>query len=190
MEPDELQLHILRSQPGEEHCVFHLVSFSGSNQASCKLLRHLFFTDTPSLFLYSILVRAYERIALRDSRAVPGLRSWPMRFAQLVVGPAGSGKVSCSDPQHQEEAAPVLPALPPPQVVSRLSSQHIFKPALALQSTYCETIKQHCDAINRPVHVVNLGEHSGFCKAKKGWHGSSVRHGGGVQCLRSRSPPL
>lgn len=38
-----------------------------------------------------------------------------MKFAQLVVGPAGSGK-----------------------------------------STYCDTIKQHCDAINRSVHVVNL----------------------------------
>jgi GTPase SAR1 family protein len=38
-----------------------------------------------------------------------------MKFAQLVVGPAGSGK-----------------------------------------STYCETIKNHCDAINRSVHVVNL----------------------------------
>ncbi|EFN59536.1 hypothetical protein CHLNCDRAFT_48498 [Chlorella variabilis] len=38
-----------------------------------------------------------------------------MKFAQLVVGPAGSGK-----------------------------------------STYCENIKQHCDAISRPVHVVNL----------------------------------
>ncbi|GAB4822828.1 hypothetical protein N2152v2_009874 [Parachlorella kessleri] len=38
-----------------------------------------------------------------------------MKFAQLVIGPAGSGK-----------------------------------------STYCETIKQHCDAIGRSVHVVNL----------------------------------
>ena len=27
------------------------------------------------------------------------------------------------------------------------------------QSTYCETIKNHCDAINRSVHVVNLGAH-------------------------------
>lgn len=29
---------------------------------------------------------------------------------------------------------------------------------LALQSTYCETIKQHCDTIGRTVHLVNLGE--------------------------------
>lgn len=38
-----------------------------------------------------------------------------MKYAQLVIGPAGSGK-----------------------------------------STYCETLKVHCDAIERPVHVVNL----------------------------------
>jgi GTPase SAR1 family protein len=29
-------------------------------------------------------------------------------------------------------------------------------PIPSTQSTYCETIKQHCDAINRPAHVINL----------------------------------
>jgi len=26
------------------------------------------------------------------------------------------------------------------------------------QSTYCETVRQHCETIGRKVHVVNLGE--------------------------------
>ena len=34
---------------------------------------------------------------------------------------------------------------------------HIFY-FFDLQSTYCDTIKQHCDAIGRSAHVVNLGK--------------------------------
>lgn len=32
-----------------------------------------------------------------------------------------------------------------------------------MQSTYCETMKEHCDSIGRSVHVVNLGGQGGCC---------------------------
>lgn len=40
-----------------------------------------------------------------------------------------------------------------------LAAARSSRPPPPRQSTYCDTIKQHCDAINRPVHVVNLGGH-------------------------------
>ena len=60
------------------------------------------------------------------------------RYAQLVIGPAGSGKVK----QHSAEA----------RKASCCSDRCLF-----LQSTYCDTLRQHCEAIGRTVHIVNLG---------------------------------
>ena len=79
-----------------------------------------------------------------------------MKFAQLVVGPAGSGKVSWGagcrlhrGGNCQRRCVAACPA----------AAAHTCLRCCpwTLQSTYCETIKQHCDAINRSVHVVNLG---------------------------------
>ncbi|XP_009424519.3 GPN-loop GTPase 3 isoform X1 [Pan troglodytes] len=56
-------------------------------------------------------------------RAAPGANM--PRYAQLVMGPAGSGKVRiCGDKERK--------------------------------STYCATMVQHCEALNRSVQVVNL----------------------------------
>lgn len=56
-----------------------------------------------------------------------------MKYAQLVVGPAGSGK-----------------------------------------STFCETMKQFCDASGgRPLHVVNLGAFDRCCACLLSFNGSS-----------------
>ena len=78
-----------------------------------------------------------------------------MKFAQLVVGPAGSGKVSwgaacrlrLGGNCHRRSSAACAAA----------AKANLRFCAWTLQSTYCETLKQHCDAINRSVHVVNLG---------------------------------
>jgi len=71
-----------------------------------------------------------------------------MRYAQLVMGPAGSGKVRR-----------LLRSAPAPMLPSR-SSPHGRRPPLwtapLLQSTYCKTVQQHCEAIGRTVHVVNF----------------------------------
>lgn len=74
-----------------------------------------------------------------------------MKFAQLVIGPAGSGKVSpyCGVERRWSR----------PQAWPVWSNDEFTQPATAtVQSTYCETMKQHCDTIGRSVHVVNLGE--------------------------------
>jgi ABC-type branched-subunit amino acid transport system ATPase component len=56
-----------------------------------------------------------------------------MKYAQLVVGPAGSGK-----------------------------------------STFCETVKQFCDASGgRPLHVVNLGASDNSSSCLLSFNGSS-----------------
>jgi ABC-type branched-subunit amino acid transport system ATPase component len=56
-----------------------------------------------------------------------------MKYAQLVVGPAGSGK-----------------------------------------STFCETVKQFCDASGgRPLHVVNLGAFKTSSSCLLSFNGSS-----------------
>lgn len=33
-----------------------------------------------------------------------------------------------------------------------------FDYCLGLQSTYCDTLRQHCETIGRTMHIVNLGE--------------------------------
>ena len=67
------------------------------------------------------------------------------RFAQLVIGPAGSGKVGLLKMK--------LLQAQPPDAGSQLGH-------CCLQSTYCDNLRQHCEAIGRTVHVVNLGEPS------------------------------
>lgn len=88
-----------------------------------------------------------------------------MKFAQLVVGPAGSGKVRSTSglPGVLSSCRRRSPPLTPPP----LTACCCLRPR---QSTYCETIKSHCDAISRPVHVVNLGEcpaRAGRCKGAR-----------------------
>ena len=65
------------------------------------------------------------------------------RFAQLVIGPAGSGKVGLLKMK-------LLPAQAPD---AGCQPGHC-----RLQSTYCDNLRQHCEAIGRTIHVVNLGE--------------------------------
>ena len=62
------------------------------------------------------------------------------RYAQLVIGPAGSGKVCFA-------------AKNVPWVQASVEVQYV-----ALQSTYCDQLRQHCETIGRTVHVVNLGK--------------------------------
>ncbi|KAJ7419911.1 GPN-loop GTPase 3 [Willisornis vidua] len=59
------------------------------------------------------------------------------RYAQLVMGPAGSGKVSG---ERREGGRP----------------GQSLTGVCALQSTYCATMVQHCEALGRVVQVVNL----------------------------------
>ncbi len=47
---------------------------------------------------------------------------------------------------------PFLPPHPPPPITT---------PTRPPQSTYCNHLYEHCQAINRAVHVVNLGEFGG-----------------------------
>ena len=61
-----------------------------------------------------------------------------MRYGQIVMGPAGSGKVCCRD-----GSCCYTPFIP-------LHHTHTH------QSTYCSTIVKHCQTIKRAVHVVNL----------------------------------
>ena len=67
------------------------------------------------------------------------------RFAQLVVGPAGCGKVK----DKLTDKALFL-----------LLAQHLpeAEGAIMSQSTYCDHLRQHCEAVGRTVHIVNLGE--------------------------------
>ena len=60
------------------------------------------------------------------------------RYAQLVVGPAGSGKV-------RTQAGLVFPAHPCGCSLRSLR-----------QSTYCQQLHAHCESVGRVVHVVNL----------------------------------
>jgi hypothetical protein len=66
------------------------------------------------------------------------------KYAQLVMGPAGSGKV-CS----KEDI-----------FLTHNTSIIILKPLQQLlflkKSTYCKTIQLHCSNIGRPVHCFNL----------------------------------
>lgn len=86
-----------------------------------------------------------------------------MKFAQLVVGPAGSGKVrrqACLQVPPLPAAAAAADACWPVQYCRSTTASLVH---FSMQSTYCDTIKQHCDAINRPVHVVNLGALAPAC---------------------------
>ena len=84
------------------------------------------------------------------------------RFAQLVIGPAGSGKVGLKMKLLQAQL---------PDAGSQPGH-------CCLQSTYCDNLRQHCEAIGRTVHVVNLGEPS-----------STPHCGAGPLCLQANTQP-
>ncbi|XP_042721627.1 GPN-loop GTPase 3 isoform X1 [Lagopus leucura] len=65
------------------------------------------------------------------------------RYAQLVMGPAGSGKVRRVG---QAEGGGGV----------RMATSGRLQRVRALQSTYCSTMLQHCEALGRAVQVVNL----------------------------------
>lgn len=69
-----------------------------------------------------------------------------MRYAQLVIGLAGSGKVSFFFIQNH-----------------LCISLFIFNTRMQVevyvfveQSTYCSSLNQHCETIRRTMHIVNL----------------------------------
>lgn len=81
-----------------------------------------------------------------------------MKFAQLVVGPAGSGKVGGG-----------LMCCACAGLISRMKMKMVplgrenrcavmLFVYINVQSTFCETMKNFCDAAGRVLHVVNLGE--------------------------------
>jgi len=57
-----------------------------------------------------------------------------MRYAQLVIGPAGSGKV----------------------IFHEANTIKLWFGNVNFQSTYCSTIVRHCETLKRFVQVVNL----------------------------------
>ena len=85
-----------------------------------------------------------------------------MRFAQLVIGPAGCGKVRSSSCCARGGARRCRRR----SRGGECAHARCAPPPTPSQSTYCETIKQHCDTIDRAVHVVNLGER-GLCGASR-----------------------
>lgn len=54
-----------------------------------------------------------------------------------------------------------------------------------MQSTYCSTIKEHCDTVGRSVHVANLGARHGV-QADRAMtctkSGQCVKHGCTYRC--------
>lgn len=94
------------------------------------------------------------------------------KYAQLVIGPAGCGKVRttavCCCVAFSCAALPRRAALPRPGrrtlIWCRCSSAGQAADApnpstgAPTQSTYCEQLWSHCQAIGRPIHCVNLGE--------------------------------
>jgi hypothetical protein len=85
-----------------------------------------------------------------------------MRYAQLVIGPAGSGKVSLSCFRNSGPSGCVLPVVHAGElgVFSTLDLSMLFLLILRCdglwQSTYCKNVHEHCSSIGRTVHVVNL----------------------------------
>ncbi|OEL13289.1 GPN-loop GTPase 3 [Dichanthelium oligosanthes] len=66
-----------------------------------------------------------------------------MGYAQLVIGPAGSGKVRAPDS--------------PPVYFLRFSSlMRGCRVVYAVQSTYCSSLYDHCQTVGRTIHIVNL----------------------------------
>ena len=103
-----------------------------------------------------------------------------VRYAQLVVGPAGSGKVRlpCSFCNLRSilrsanlSIFPNFPLVSPSLpcsfgstcMVPRYTTLYMALDGMMttwhgppLQSTYCSTMQQHCESINRSLHIVNL----------------------------------
>ena len=60
-----------------------------------------------------------------------------MRYGQVVIGPAGSGKVkNCNG------------------VCSKFN--YYLCSTFSMQSTYCSTVVEYCHNVKRSIHVVNL----------------------------------
>lgn len=104
-----------------------------------------------------------------------------MRYAQFVMGPAGSGKVS-KPSLYQYDCARILlffcasfffisptslhskqwPLLLPYLLVNHLLHHRHHPTYLSVKSTYCSTIVRHCESMKRTVHVLNMdpGKHT------------------------------
>jgi Conserved hypothetical ATP binding protein len=68
-----------------------------------------------------------------------------MKYAQIIMGSAGTGKVSHDGLLHEK-------LLLQPEGFS-----HALPPlCFPLQSTYCKAIQEHCAAAGRTVRVINL----------------------------------
>lgn len=67
-----------------------------------------------------------------------------MGYAQLVIGPAGSGKVTSNSITLYTYVI----------VFSETIINRFF--LCYLQSTYCSSLYQHCEATRRTIHIVNL----------------------------------
>ena len=72
------------------------------------------------------------------------------KFAQLVVGPAGCGKVMPNRKSCLQWIASTIG--------SRKGQCVTLNICMLLQSTYCDHLRQHCEAVGRTVHTVNLGK--------------------------------
>lgn len=71
------------------------------------------------------------------------------RYAQLVMGPAGSGKVTMLTHASELKANGFL--------LAQCDGDGVFLSCVSsFQSTYCSTMVQHCETLGRSVQVVNL----------------------------------
>jgi hypothetical protein len=61
----------------------------------------------------------------------------------------------------------VLASLPGPHCIHTPASSPLHTHTHNTQSTYCETIRDHCATIGRSMHVVNLGERPGAKEAPR-----------------------
>lgn len=77
-----------------------------------------------------------------------------MKYAQLVIGPAGSGKARVGGNGTSFLFPPVRP-LRSEQRATR-SEIATIAPAHRTQSTFCHQIHEHCASVGRTVHIANL----------------------------------
>lgn len=95
------------------------------------------------------------------------------KYAQLVIGPAGCGKVRVGRMQaggrRQADRGCRHPGAE--RTIHHHSHSSVLPRVAPKQSTYCNHLLEHCQAIKRSVHIVNLG---GWCG-----EGGGPRAGGG-----------
>ena len=97
------------------------------------------------------------------------------KYAQIVMGPAGTGKVGGLGKQ--------FPHTPSPR-----ANLHLMLTGHT-QSTYCKLIQEHCQNLGRAVHVVNLdpaAEEFGYEVSFGGWAAGLLR---GLAARHPSPPP-